>query len=197
MRRSPLAPFRNIGLNLESFTDPHTVIMKDMVFWVLRKVFSQSAVPGAWTSPNVFGDTDYDALTETRSDSPGGSQYKLDPPHYIKFKTGLTKLSTLDGLHTNSFFYDAGGNARRIYVGNITGDKYFDYEDKHYIFAKVDTDGTSQLIAFDSPRSASTSPSLTFMIGWLTGTLDLTGYVFKSDAQGRVILDEYGRLIPY
>jgi hypothetical protein len=169
----------------------------DMIFWVLRTPFVQAVAEGSWKTVNIFGNTDYDAITAAKVAAPAG-EIKLTPPDYLIFGTGDAKLIAVDAEHDNTFFYtDATGTvARKVYVGNLTGEPYFDYEDKHFIFAKPDADGINHFLVFETARSESTIPALSTVISYLTGTLEIDGVV-KTDSTGRPILDEYGRIQRY
>ena len=169
----------------------------DMLFWVLRTPFVQAVVGGSWKTRNILGDTDYDAITELKAAAPAG-EIKLTPPDCLIFNTEIAELIAVDAEHDNTFFYtDATGTvARKVYVGNLTGKPYFDYENKHFIFAKPDADGINHFLVFQTARSATSIPSLSTVIAYLTGTIDFDGVV-KTDTTGRVILDEYGRIQLY
>ena len=186
------ALYYNRKRNSDLYNDTH-LSTSFMLFWICKNNFMDNVThlltqddTNKITSPKIYP---YNPALTTSNE--------LIPSYYINFVSNLP-LQTLDNKFTNRLLFEADGvTPRNIWVGefmtHITNGVQ-DYENKHLLFATVNESGISNIMAFASPRSTSTNPTLDQVQLFLAGDFNLTA-TYLADKNGRPLLNKDGTLI--
>jgi len=186
------ALYYNRKSNRERWLDGH-LSTTFMLFWICKNNFMDNVThlltqdnTGKITSPQVYP---YNPALITSNE--------LVPNYYIQF-TPQIPVQTLDTKFTNCILFEADNvTPRKLWVGEWMthiSNGVFDYENKHLLFATLNESGISNIMAFASPRSTHTNPTLAQVQDYLAGDFDLTAQ-YLTDKHGRPILDKDGSLI--